>query len=132
MIEADKRHLTSEIAPRIENALQKLEAMGVIGKQQRLTTVDTTRARWGKEWLTAQWEILPPLHLIQAYQAAATPPKRSGKRRLPEANRHPTIPLLHRKRTPVTFHSVGKRNRYLNSTKVLDRTPSGFRAILSV
>jgi len=82
MIEAEKRHLTSEIAPRIESALKNLENIGVIRRQRCLTPVDTTKARWGKEWLAAQWEILPPLYLVQAYQAVVTPQKRSGKRRL--------------------------------------------------
>lgn len=89
MIEAEKRHLTSEIAPRIESALQKLEAMGVIGYQQRLTPVDTTKARWGKEWLAAQWELLPPLHLIQAYQAAAAPAKKRRPKTLSRGQQPP-------------------------------------------
>lgn len=67
MIEADKRHLASEIAPRVEAALQRLEEMGIVGKQLCLTPVDKEQARWGKDWLAAQWEILPPADLIRAY-----------------------------------------------------------------
>jgi hypothetical protein len=69
MIEAEKRHLASEIAPRVEAALARLETMGIIGKHLCLTPVDKERARWGKEWLASQWEILPPVELIRTYQA---------------------------------------------------------------
>ena len=98
MIEAEKRHLTSEIAPRIESALQNLEAMGVIGKQQRLIPVDTTKARWGKEWLAAWWEILPPLHLVQAYQAVVTPPKKKRPKTLTRGKQAPNHSLAPQKK----------------------------------
>lgn len=68
MIEAEKRHLASEIAPRVEAALARLEEMGIIGKHRCLTPVDQTRSRWGKEWLASQWEILPPVELLRSYQ----------------------------------------------------------------
>jgi hypothetical protein len=98
MIEAEKRHLTSEIAPRIERALQQLEAMGIIGKQRCLTSVDTTKARWGKEWLAAQWELLPPHHLIQAYQATATPQKRRRRKTLARGEEAPNRSLSPQKK----------------------------------
>jgi len=67
MIEVDKRHLASDISPRIEVALQRLEEMGIVGKQLCLMPVNKEQARWGKDWLAAQWEILPPADLIRAY-----------------------------------------------------------------
>lgn len=67
MIEVDERHLTSRFIPKIEKALLQLEQMEIIGKQQRLSTFDVTRTRWGREWLTANWEILPPLELMHVY-----------------------------------------------------------------
>jgi len=67
MIEVDKRHLANEISPRIEVALQRLEEMGIVGKQLCLMPVNKEQARWGKDWLAAQWEILPPADLIRAY-----------------------------------------------------------------
>jgi hypothetical protein len=84
MIEVDKRHLTSEIAPRIEAALRQLEEMGIIGKHLCLTPVDKTKARWAKEWLDAQWEILPPAELIRTYRVhqrkrRQTPLKEGGR-----------------------------------------------------
>lgn len=70
MIAVDERHLTVRFIPRIEEALAQLEALGIVGKQTCLTAIDkTTQARWGKEWLAAQWEILPPLTLLREYQA---------------------------------------------------------------
>lgn len=77
MIEVDKNRLTSELAPKIEMALERLEAMHVVGKQMCLNPVDKQQARWGKGWLTARWEILPPIELIRAYQ-----PKLNRKKRL--------------------------------------------------
>ncbi len=83
MIEADKRHLTSEIAPRIEAALARLEEMEIIGKHLCLTPIDKEQARWGKDWLASRWEILPPLELIRTYQALQRK-KRTRKTRAKE------------------------------------------------
>ena len=69
MIAVDERHLTVRFIPRIEDALAQLESMGIVGRQVRLTAIDKTQARWGKEWLASHWEILPPLTLIREYQA---------------------------------------------------------------
>lgn len=85
MIDADKRHLTSEIAPRIEEALQRLETMGIIGKHLCLSSIDRDQARWGKDWLASRWEILPPLDLIHSYQSVRSSKKRSGKQRIKKA-----------------------------------------------
>lgn len=73
MIEVDERHMTSRFVPRIEASLEKLETMGIIGKQQCLTDVDRNQTRWSKDWLASRWEILPPLKLIQEYQAMNNP-----------------------------------------------------------
>jgi len=78
MIEVDERHLTSRFAPKIEEALHTLENMNIIGRQNKVVGVDTTQARWGKDWLAAQWEILPPLKLIQEYKSVG---RRSRKAR---------------------------------------------------
>jgi len=64
MIEVDERHFTSRFIPKIEKALLQLEEMKIIGKQQRLTSLDATQTRWGRAWLTSSWEILPPLELM--------------------------------------------------------------------
>ncbi len=69
MIEVDERHMTSRFIPRIEASLEKLEEMGILGKQICLTDVDREQSRWSKDWLASRWEILPPLKLIQEYQA---------------------------------------------------------------
>ncbi|GAC1378198.1 MAG: hypothetical protein NVS2B12_37580 [Ktedonobacteraceae bacterium] len=69
MVEVDERHMTSRFIPRIEAALEKLEEMGIIGKQLCLTNVDRNQSRWSRDWLASRWEILPPLKLIQEYQA---------------------------------------------------------------
>lgn len=76
MIAVDERHLTVRFIPRIEAALAQLLEMGVIGKYLCLSSIDTTAARWGKEWLASRWEILPPLQLIRDYQQVRKPPRR--------------------------------------------------------
>ncbi len=68
MIEVDERHLTNRFVPRIEEALAQLAKMEIIGKFFCLTPLDREQARWGKEWLASNWEILPPLELIREYQ----------------------------------------------------------------
>jgi hypothetical protein len=75
MIAVDERHLTVRFIPRIEAALAQLEEMGVIGKFVCLAPIDTTQARWGKEWLASRWEILPPLQLIRDYQEVRKRPR---------------------------------------------------------
>ncbi len=75
MIAVDERHLTVRFIPRIEAALAQLEEMGVIGKYVIITPIDTTQARWGKEWLASRWEILPPLQLIRDYQEVRKRPR---------------------------------------------------------
>jgi hypothetical protein len=85
MIEIDKRHLTTEMAPRIEAALQRLEDMSIIGKQSCLNPVDKTKGRWGKDWLTARWEILPPPELIRTYRQT---PARRRRQSLPKTKEH--------------------------------------------
>ncbi|GCE31025.1 hypothetical protein KDA_65090 [Dictyobacter alpinus] len=76
MIEVDERHMTSRFVPRIEASLQKLEEMGIIGKQLCLTDVDRNQTRWSKDWLASRWEILPPIKLIQEYQSMNNPLKK--------------------------------------------------------
>ncbi len=66
MIEVDRQHLTTTFAPKIEAALVRLEEMNVLSKQTCLNPVDKTLARWGKEWLSSRWEILPPVDLIRS------------------------------------------------------------------
>lgn len=90
MIQVDKRHLTAEIAPRIEAALDHLTTIGVIGKYLCLTPVDKGQARWGKDWLAASWEILPPAELIRTYQAAHSSRKRRRLLRAAEGSSEQT------------------------------------------
>lgn len=61
MIPIEKANLTSRFAPRVEAALQKLYDIGVLGEPPlKLTGIDTTRAYWGKAWLTSSWRLVPP------------------------------------------------------------------------
>ncbi|GCE14457.1 hypothetical protein KTT_43160 [Tengunoibacter tsumagoiensis] len=80
MIEVDERHMTARFIPRIEASLEKLEEMGIVGKQVCLTDVDRNQTRWSKDWLGSRWEILPPLKLIQEYQTLNNPQKRRIRR----------------------------------------------------
>jgi hypothetical protein len=80
MIEIDERHMTSRTIPKIEAALEKIEQMGIIGKQLCLTEIDRTQTRWSRDWLASRWEILPPLKLIQEYQAMNNPSRKRARR----------------------------------------------------
>ncbi len=60
MISVDKANLTSRFAPRVEAALQKLYAQGILGAAPMcLSCVDRTKVQWGKDWLAAYWSIVP-------------------------------------------------------------------------
>jgi len=89
MIAVDERHLTVRFIPRIEAALGQLMSMGVIGKYICLTPIDTSQARWGKEWLASRWEILPPLQLIREYQEVRKRPRTRKSRTKEEPRQEP-------------------------------------------
>ena len=68
MIPVDKANLTSRFAPRIEAALQKLYARGILGEVPLcLSCVDKTKVQWGKDWLASYWSIQPPQGLVYRY-----------------------------------------------------------------
>ena len=46
------------------------------------TSLGNSVARWSKDWLTAKWELLPPLTLIQAYKSLQKMPRRRSKKQL--------------------------------------------------
>lgn len=68
MVPIDESHLTSRFAPRVEAALKKLVADGIIGEARQLTVIDMHQAQWGRDWLEAQWRILPPYDLMRHYE----------------------------------------------------------------
>lgn len=72
MIPIDRSNLTSRFIPRVEAALQKLCTQGIIGSADQLTPVDRTQSRWGKEWLSSHWRIMPPLFCCRGCSTAST------------------------------------------------------------
>lgn len=44
------------------------------------TAVEYEATRWGKDWLTSSWEILPPMELIHTYQAIQAAQARNMQR----------------------------------------------------
>ncbi len=80
MIDVDERHFTNRFVPRVEAALEDLARRDILGRYLCLTPVDRTQGRWGKDWLASHWEILPPLQLIQQYQALNTTTKKRPAR----------------------------------------------------
>ncbi|HET8845528.1 MAG TPA: hypothetical protein VFN35_28940 [Ktedonobacteraceae bacterium] len=63
MIPIEKANLTSRFAPRIEAALQKLYAIGLLGEPPlNLSHIDMQQAYWGKAWLASSWRLVPSLH----------------------------------------------------------------------
>lgn len=85
MIRVDKNHLTARFAPRVHEALKSLWKKGIIGAEPVcLTPPDTTKARWGNDWLSSRWQIVPPPEIQQFYETTLRPvviPKRVPHRR---------------------------------------------------
>ncbi len=80
MIRVDKTNLTTRFAPRIQKALNNLWEKKIIGAPPTcLTPVDTTKSRWGKDWLASKWLIVPPPEIQRYYETTLKPaaiPKR--------------------------------------------------------
>jgi len=80
MIRVDKTNLTTRFAPRIHKALNNLWQKGIIGAEPIcLSPLNTTKARWGKDWLSSRWRIIPPSEIQQFYETTLRPvaiPKR--------------------------------------------------------
>lgn len=74
MIQVDKNNLTYRFAPRIQKALNNLWKKGIIGAEPIcLTPLDTTKPRWGKDWLASRWLIIPPPEIQQYYETTLRP-----------------------------------------------------------
>lgn len=56
------------------------------------TAVEYEANRWGKDWLTGSWELLPPMELIHTYQAIQTAQMRNQQRgkRVPKSQKAKT------------------------------------------
>lgn len=74
MIHIDKANLTTRFAPRIQQALNSLWKKGIIGAAPVcLTPIDTTKSRWGQDWLASHWRIVPPTEVQQYYETTLRP-----------------------------------------------------------
>ncbi len=90
MIRVDKKNLTTRFAPRIHEALHSLWEKGIIGAEPIcLTPLDTTKSRWGNDWLSSKWCIVPPPEIQQFYETTLRPaiiPKRIPSRKKGKKN----------------------------------------------
>jgi hypothetical protein len=78
MIPLDKANLTSRFVPRVEAALQKLYTATILGEPPiNLSTVDTTKAYWGNDWLSSSWRLVPPQEIIKSYRRKKESPPRT-------------------------------------------------------
>jgi len=68
LISIDRPNLTLRFAPRVEAALQKLVAEGIIGDAQPQQSF-VKQGYWGKTWLAMLWEIRPPAELVKRHQS---------------------------------------------------------------
>jgi hypothetical protein len=75
MIRIDKGHLTSQFAPRIEQALHELWQHQIIGGKEPapIEEVDKSQPQWGKAWLASRWIIPPPPEVQEFYAKALKP-----------------------------------------------------------
>jgi len=68
LIKIDRNNLTRRFVPRIEDALQALQRINIIGRVEWTTLVNREKAQWGKDWLTTPLLIEAPASLIKDYQ----------------------------------------------------------------
>ncbi len=66
MIPIDRINI-ARFAHRIEEALANLWKRGIIQQPVLLTPIEREKARWGNEWLAAQWRILAPQKILDTY-----------------------------------------------------------------
>jgi hypothetical protein len=60
MIVINQKNITRLIS-RIEDALTKLWKQGILGAAPYcLTDIDRSKTRWTRDWLTSQWQLIPP------------------------------------------------------------------------
>lgn len=95
VIPVDKKHFTDRFVPRIEDALHQLAKKGILGAPATcLTPVDKSQSRWTKDWLAAEWVLLPPEDVIAHY-----------RQRLAVAPARPSLPPERERRTRTTRKS---------------------------
>lgn len=68
LIKVDRNNLTRRFVPRIEDALQALQRLNIIGRVEWMTPVNREKAQWGRDWLTTPLLIGAPASLIDDYQ----------------------------------------------------------------
>lgn len=75
VIPIDKKHFTDRFIPRIEDALQQLYRKGILGAPPEcLTPPNRSQTRWTRDWLAAQWVLLPPQSVIDHYRSLPVVP----------------------------------------------------------
>ena len=84
MIRVDKAHLTSQFAPRIEQALHSLWESNIIGggEPAPLEAIDKNKVQWGKAWLASKWILPPPSQIQEFYTTALRLPPQALPRRV--------------------------------------------------
>ena len=96
VIPVDKKHFTDRFVPRIEDALHQLAKKGILGAPAKcLTPVDKSQSRWTKDWLAAEWVLLPPEDVIAHYTQRlavaparpSLPPERERRTRTPRKSK---------------------------------------------
>lgn len=79
MVAIDRTNLTARFIPRIEAALEKLRAHGIVGNARPLAEVDRNQPQWGKQWLATYWTLTPPRELthlqLPKQRSTSTPPQ---------------------------------------------------------
>lgn len=68
LIKIDRNNLTRRFVPRIEDALQVLQRLNIIGRVEWTTPVNRQKSQWGKDWLTTPLLIEAPACLIEDYE----------------------------------------------------------------
>lgn len=64
MVAIDHNNLTGRFIPRVERALRRLLANGIVGEIKPEREVARDCAQWGKEWLAIRWRLNPPAEML--------------------------------------------------------------------
>ena len=71
-ISVDKKRLTDRFIPRIEAALQRLHKEGNLGEPATPMVPPPSGFQPGRDWLTSEWKLMPPTHIIEHYKEIAS------------------------------------------------------------
>ena len=71
-ISVDRKRLTDRFIPRIEDALTTFYTEGILGEPATPMVPPPSGFQPGRDWLTSEWKLMPPTHIIEHYKEIAS------------------------------------------------------------